>query len=104
MVVTDKDKQELLEFWESDDFNLYELQVALQNKLNYEVHVAFLGEPQTKMLKIFLDKLLAFIDDYHNGKDSESHPDLRETIKTLEAKFRNHRHETGKTFSAKPEY
>ena len=29
---------------------------------------------------------------------------LLDKIDNLEAKFRNHRHETGKTFSAKPEY
>ena len=29
---------------------------------------------------------------------------LCEKLEAFEAKFRNHRHETGKTFSAKPEY
>lgn len=29
---------------------------------------------------------------------------LLDKIENMEAKFRNHRHETGKTFSAKPEY
>lgn len=35
---------------------------------------------------------------------NESIEAICKKIDDLEAKFRNHRHETGKTFSAKPEY
>jgi hypothetical protein len=94
----------MLEFWGSKEFNLYELESALDNKLDYEIYAGILGEPQASMLKIFVKKLIWFIDEWHNKPDSESHEDIRKTIDKLDAKFRNHRHETGKTYSAKPEY
>ena len=42
---------------------------------------------------------IPFAEDMNNSIEK-----LLDKIENLEAKFRNHRHETGKTFSAKPEY
>ena len=59
---------------------------------------------QLDVLSAIVAKAIAGLDEYHNSKDSDAHPNLQDQISTLEAKFRNHRHKTGKTFSAKPEY
>jgi predicted transcriptional regulator len=58
---------------------------------------------QLDVLSAIVAKAVAAIE-WHNGKDSDAHPNLEEKVNDLAAKFRNHRHETGKTFSAKPEY
>jgi len=104
MVVSEKDTKQLLDFWESTDFNLWDLQSTLADKVNFEIYVAVLGKPQAELLKYLLGKMLWTLDEWHDREDTDSHHDIREAMKSLEAKFRNHRHETGKTFSAKPEY
>jgi hypothetical protein len=63
----------------------------------------FSKEQKEALIAIF--KRLVNIEDYHGYKDTCPHEEtLGKAINQLEAKFRNHRHETGKTFSAKPEY
>lgn len=58
---------------------------------------------QLEVLAAIVAKVVAGLE-WHNGKDSEAHPNIEEKVDDLAAKFSNHRHETGKTFSAKPEY
>lgn len=59
---------------------------------------------QYRIIKALLTKLGEALD-WHMDKQEDPHSEtLGDKISRLDAKLRNHRHETGKTFSAKPEF
>ena len=84
---------------------VYELAAYIESKEFIDLKV--LTNEQAQIMAAIIRSLMWLVDDWHNGGkngDESAHEDIREYMKNLEAKFRNHRHETGKTFSAKPEY
>jgi ribosome biogenesis SPOUT family RNA methylase Rps3 len=104
----DKDVKDLLE-WLADKAGDVANLWGMEN-----VIVDGTPEDKTTLLKIFNVEQLALITQllknvvaaikWHNEEDSESHPEIRENIKSTDAKLRNHRHDLNKTFSAKPEF
>jgi hypothetical protein len=73
---------------------------------NPKVAQAFSVE-QRQLIADLINEILTWYK-FHTEDDSEPHPkafkSIAEPLDKLEAKFRNHRHETGKTFSAKPDF
>jgi hypothetical protein len=99
----DKDIKETMDFLVSDAINIWELSGLFDNPKDVEVLKKMFPEPMFTMLKAIVKNVESMIE-FHNENDDSAHEDIRDSVKNLEAKFRNHRHETGKTFSAKPEY
>ena len=83
---------------------IWDINTLLQDKdEDYKELEKVFSPQQLEVLSAIVAKAVAGLE-WHNGKDSDAHPNLEEKVADLAAKFRNHRHETGKTFSAKPEY
>ncbi len=104
----DKDVQDLLEWLADrggDVANLWGMENVVVNPT---------PKDKATLLKIFNAEQLALITqllknvvaalEWHNKEDSESHPEIRESIKSTDAKLRNHRHQLDKNFSAKAEF
>ena len=84
---------------------IWDIDTMLQNKdEDYKQLEKVFSPQQLEIVSSIVRKAVAGLDEFHNSKDSDAHPNLKDQIDDLAAKFRNHRHETGKTFSAKPEY
>jgi hypothetical protein len=92
----------LLELADSDfAFNIDELADELKDNKFFQR--AF-SPDQIKFLSFIL-KRIAFNANFHEYDDSAPHDEtIGKEIVRLEKKLENHRHETGKTFSAKPEF
>ena len=104
----DKDVKELIEYLgdkESDGVSIWGMENAFVDPL---------PEFKESLEKIFTEEQLAIITQliknvvaalkFHDDEQDDSHEDLRDKIDNVEAKLRNHRHDTTKTFSAKPEF
>jgi len=62
------------------------------------------GKEQAIVLKIIVKKIVDALE-WHMREDDEPHvKTLGKDIEKLEAKFRNHRHDANKTYTAKPEW
>lgn len=99
----DKDISEMLAFFKSDECNLWELENLFTDQVDFETLKKMCPEPLATIIKTIVEKCVKALE-WHDSDESEAHADVRKARSDLEAKFRNHRHETGKTFSAKPEY
>ncbi len=108
----DEKVKDLLEWFEdqnSDVSTLWGLQETINNPRDDKVE-----SDKATLLKIFNEEQLCFIKilindvvsalKFHSEDDDSVHPDMREQLKTSDAKLRNHRHELDKSFSAKPEF
>ncbi len=98
----DKDIEETLDHLKSDEINIWELESLFKNELDYKILIKMFPEPMATMLKIIIKEVVAMLE-FHDGKDSDGHPDIRKEIADLEAKLKEHRHEL-KNYSAKAEY
>jgi hypothetical protein len=108
----DKDVKDILDWFqdkEGDGSNLWEMSSFFEG-LNEKYN----ADDKTAMLKVFNEEQLAVVTqilknvvhalEFHGTEDDGTHPDLREQIKKVDAKLRNHRHELNKNFSAKAEF
>jgi len=100
----DKDVKDFLDWLESDDVNIWELDNYLKDKHEQKTLNKIFTNEQLIILRAIIRHSIWSLDEWHNEKDEESHADIREQIRKLEARFRNHRHETTKKFSGKAEY
>jgi predicted transcriptional regulator len=84
--------------------SIWDINTMLSNKdEEYKELEKVFSPQQLEVIGAIVNKAVLALE-WHNSKDSDAHPNLEEQLSDLAAKFRNHRHETGKTFSAKPEY
>lgn len=98
-------KEFLKELGTGDYSNLWELNDTLQSE-HPDDKAPFLkifNEDQLGLLKIIVNHCVTALE-FHSKKDDEAHPDLREKVENIDAKLRNHRHDTTKQYSAKPEF
>lgn len=94
----------IIEYFKEKDVNIWDINNFFDDQdSDYQLLKQVFSPQQLELLGILLHKGIDGLE-FHNSKDSEAHQDIREKIEDLAAKFRNHRHETGKTYSAKPEY
>lgn len=93
----------MVAYFKSKEINLWELDNMLSNPEDQKVLLKLFSSEQLEVVKAIIKNTISALE-WHNKDDTEAHSDIREMFKALEAKFRNHRHETGKTYSAKPEY
>ena len=84
--------------------NLWDVEDAFDNKLDFETLKKILGEKQAIFMRGLIKHILYSLFTWHNEKDEESHPDIRGKIDKLQAQFRNHRHDYSKNFTGKAEY
>jgi hypothetical protein len=61
------------------------------------------NEEQLRFIQILVKSIVAALS-FHRNEDDGVHPCIREELKKLDAKMRNHRHELGVAYSAKPEF
>ena len=61
-------------------------------------------EEQLAFVKILVNNIIKAIVFHNTESLAESHMDIRKDIEHLDAKLRNHRHDTTKQYSAKPEF
>jgi hypothetical protein len=92
-----------IEFIEREDISFFDVFSAITNDTDGKILAKAFTSEQYSIIKAIV-KAISDAYEFHDGKESESHPDLREAISKVEAKLRNHRHETGKSFSAKAEF
>jgi hypothetical protein len=104
----DKDVKDLIE-WLADEkgdvANLWGMENTISEPL---------PKDKATLLKIFNEEQLAIIVQivkntvaalkFHDTEQDDSHNDLRENIEATNAKLRNHRHDTTKQYSSKPEF
>jgi len=102
----DKDIKDFLDWLEDEDSdsNIWELESLLGNKHDQKMLNKIFNNEQLVLIKRIVKDVVWALDEWHNKKDEESHADIRQKINKLEARFRNHRHETTKKFSGKAEY
>ena len=63
----------------------------------------FTREQRVALIAIF--QRIIQSEDFHQYTDEKPHGEtLGKTVSNIEAKLRNHRHDTTKTYSAKPEF
>ena len=62
------------------------------------------NEAQIEVLLELVELVKFRLEEWHSRDDTESHKDIRNKLEKLEARFRNHRHETSRTFCGKAEY
>ena len=100
----DKDVKEQVDLLNSEKMNLWELATLFKNPADVTTMKKIF--PQTEQYELIKTIVLTVVAalDFHNTEDDSAHPSLDKADKDLAAKFRNHRHETGKNYSAKPEY
>ena len=104
--MADKELDEMLEYLQKKNgATIWDMETLFEGKDEDIKQLLKIFNPQQlAVLRAIISKALYGLGEWHNSKDSDAHPDIQEKINDLSAKFRNHRHETGKTFSAKPEY
>lgn len=100
----DKDVKEFLAWLESGDCNIWELSNYFADKHEQEMLAKIFSKEQLTLLKAIMKHSTWALDEWHNKNDEESHKDIREQMRKLEARFRNHRHEMTKNFCGKAEY
>ncbi len=97
-------KEFLKELGKGDYANLWELRDTLQSQHpdDKKTFLKIFNEDQMELISIivnFMVKALEFHDKYE-----ESHEAFRKEVTSIDAKLRNHRHDTTKQYSAKPEF
>jgi hypothetical protein len=76
---------------------------AFTNDLDGKLLAKAFSPEQYRILCAMFKKLDAALEWHDSEENENAHPLLLKKVDNLDAKLRNHRHETGKTFSAKPE-
>ncbi len=97
-------KEFLKDLNEGDFANIWEMDTYLQSK-NPEDRADFLkifNEEQLELIGIIVNQVVKAMK-WHDEYD-EAHADLRKEVNNVDAKLRNHRHDTTKQYSAKAEF
>lgn len=100
----EKKRKETFEWLIDKDTNLWDIQDAFNNKDDFVLFKEIFGETQAKFFKALLNKTIYAIFEWHNEKDEESHQDIRNLMRKMDARLRNHRHDHSKAFTGKAEY
>ena len=100
----DKELEDYFAWLIDEEINLWDIDEAFHNDKDFKMIQKILGEKQALFFKALIHRFVYAIFEWHNKEDEESHSDIRANISKLEARFRNHRHETSKTFCGKAEY
>lgn len=106
--MSEKKVKEVLDWLEDENgevATLWGMQQQLENPEDKEVKEALLkifNEQQLRVLNILLKNVIGAYK-FHETFE-EAHMDIRDTVKNVDAKLRNHRHELDKNYSAKPEF
>jgi hypothetical protein len=112
----DKDVKDLLDWLEDkngDIANLWGMEDLVsdpnttkdsETKISDAETLAKIFNPeQLRFVKILLKNVVEALA-FHNKEDDSTHPDMREELKKMDAKLRNHRHELSTSYSAKAEF
>jgi hypothetical protein len=67
------------------------------------LHKIFTDE-QLSFIRILVSNVIKAFEFHNNDSLAEAHPEIKEELEKIDAKLRNHRHDTTKQFSAKPEF
>lgn len=104
MKEAEKKKKETFEWLINKDTNLWDIQDAFNNKLDFVLFKEIFGEVQAKFFRALLNKFIYALFKWHGKDDEESHQDIRSQLKKMDARLRNHRHDYSKAFTGKAEY
>ena len=97
-------KKETLDYIGTDDCQFWDLESMFENKLDREILDEILGTEQAVVIGKILKSIKNALFIFHDTKDEESHQDIRIKLDKTDARLRNHRHETGTSWSGKAEY
>lgn len=98
------EKEETLKYIEKEDgATIWEINSMFDSQEDLKVFQSIFNDEQIRFIKALINKLVFGLDEFHNSNDSDAHPDIREEIADLKEKYKNHRHDLNRTFSAKPE-
>lgn len=99
----DKDVEGIIEFFQSKNMNLWELDSLFESPADVKTLKKMFPEPMFIMLKTMVKQTIKAFE-FHNTPDSGAHENLLDALNEQDAKLQNHRHDTTKTFSAKAEF
>lgn len=95
--------KEELEYVEDEDTVFWDIVSLFDNKVDAAIlKKIFPDEAQFCFMKALVKKLESAYD-FHDGKDSESHLDIRGEIRKLKQKLQDHRHNFSERYSGKAE-
>ena len=103
----DKDVTELFKAFSEDKHgdlsHLWGMNDLFQSEQDQKMFQKIFNPEQFEIIKLIVDRVVKAIE-WHNKDDPEAHLTLNNSIRNLDAKLRNHRHELNKPFSSKAEF
>lgn len=104
-MTTDKELKDYFDWLTDEKQNLWIIEEAFDNKKGFELIKEILGEKQARFFKSLIKRVMYALFEWHDKEDTDgSHKDIRSQLKKMDARLRNHRHETSRTFCGKAEY
>ncbi len=105
--MSEKEEEKLeseLKYIERKDISFYDVLSAITNNTDGKLLGQTFTSEQWRIIRALAKAVNDFIEFHTSGDDDEPHKNIKAEIEKVDARLRNHRHETGKVFSAKAEF